>query len=447
MDGRELEKAAAAKKTLESISDSFCTVKWKHATLNLSAGAVKSCCHLPFRKADSAAMENGFQLHDTELDREERTMMLKGQKPKDCSYCWWLEDRGQLSDRIVWSSKSWMSPFTEEIASRAENKAKNPSWLELNFSNLCNLKCSYCSPIFSSRWLQEIKEFGPYPTEPRHNNLKYLSGVELDENFDNTKLLEKFWPWFSSTYPGLRLLKVTGGEPLINDNLFRVLDYVLDHPNSELNFSVNSNLTIPPKLWNKFLERITMIKDKNSIANFYLHPSIDTFGARAEYIRNGLNFSDFTRNVESYLEINGGNLVFICTLNNLALGGLLDLWKYLLDLKKRFGSRGQWVSMTSEVLIGPEWQNINILPDSFKQYLIDTISFAEANMGAGLDLFSKFEIQGLHRALDLMKAPPQHLDRARSNFIRFFDEHDLRRGTHLLEIFPEFENVSKEWRG
>lgn len=213
MDRNEHTKAQNTKDLLSTISESFCTVKWKHATVNLSSGAVKSCCHLPFRKIELENNENGLQLHDTVEDRVERSMMLKGEKPKNCSYCWWIEERGHFSDRITWSSKSWMSPYTLNVAQAQNPDAQSPSWLELNFSNVCNLKCSYCSPIFSSKWFQEIKEFGPYPTDPGHNDIDFLQGVELNEKFDNTELMNQFWPWFKNCYQNLRLLKITGGEP------------------------------------------------------------------------------------------------------------------------------------------------------------------------------------------------------------------------------------------
>ncbi len=446
MDGIELVKANATKEILKKVSPSFCTVKWKHATLNLGSGAVKSCCHLPFRKVDLNSLSSGHQLHDTHEDRKERSQMLKGEKPKDCSYCWWMEDQGHLSDRIVWSSKSWMSPFNLEPSNYTTPEAKAPTWLELNFSNTCNLKCSYCSPIFSSKWQQEIKEHGPYPTTPKHNDTKYLQGVELDEKFDNTELMKQFWPWFAEIYPQLHLLKITGGEPFLSPHTFKLLEWVLKNTNPKLTLSINSNLSVPDSTWQQFMNLVVRIKNEKPVEKFYLHPSIDCFGERAEYIRHGLNFKIFQNHVEDYLERSGGNLVFICTINNLALAGLTDLWRYILVLKKRFGPRGQWISITSEVLHGPDWQNINILPESFQSYLLDTIEFANENIGNGFEYISPFELHGLTRALDMMKKPAANLELARQNFQAFFKEHDKRRSTNFAATFPEFKDQNLSFR-
>ncbi len=439
MDQNERDKALQMQKRLDEVSPTFCTVKWKHATLNLGSGAVKSCCHLPFRKVEQVPRKAGFQLHETAEDRRERAEMLKGQKPKDCNYCWWIESQGHLSDRITWSSKSWMAPFLTDVAEANSDLAQGPSWLELNFSNTCNLKCSYCSPIFSSKWLQEIKEYGPYPTDPGHNDINYLPGIEFNEKFDNTQLMNEFWPWFEGCYKDLRLLKITGGEPFLSPHTLKVLQWVLDHPNPKLNLSINSNLSVPDNIWNQAMDLIVEIEKSKAIEKFYLHPSIDTFGPRAEYIRHGLDLQIFQRHVDEYLKKTTGHLVFICTLNNLSLAGLLDFWKYMFSLKQEYGQQGRWISVTSEVLLGPDWQNINILPDTFQGYLVECIQYAKERLGNGMTHFSTFELSGLERALDMMKKPNEKLNLARKNFYRFFSEHDRRRNTDFNRTFPELK--------
>lgn len=444
MDQNELNKAAEMKKRLDQISPTFCAVRWKHATINLGSGTVKSCCHLPFQKIEKNNLNEGYQLHDTLADRKERQMMLEGKRPADCSVCWWVEDSGHYSDRITWSSKSWMSPYVDELSQKQTDKAEAPSWVELNFSNLCNLKCMYCSPIFSTSWEQEIKKFGPYLTHENYNDLQYLAGIAHDQEAEELVNEKNFWAWFEQVYPSLRLLKVTGGEPFLNKNLLRVLEYVAANPNPNLSFSINTNLSIPENIWAPALQLISKIIRMKNVANFYLHPSLDTYGHRAEYIRYGLDFSLLKKHVREFLETTGGNVIFICTLNNLALTSLTDFWRYLLSLKRHFGSNKQWVSVTSEVLILPAWQNINILPTQFQNYLKDTISFVKSNLGNDLLHFSEFELQGLERALDIMKKPNEKLDLEKSNFYKFFSEYDRRRNTNLLECFPEMANFWDE---
>ena len=50
----------------------------------------------------------------------------------------------------------------------------NPRYVEVSFSNACNFKCSYCSPQFSTKWMEEIQEHGFYPTTDGFNGIDYL---------------------------------------------------------------------------------------------------------------------------------------------------------------------------------------------------------------------------------------------------------------------------------
>ena len=48
----------------------------------------------------------------------------------------------------------------------------NPKYVEVSFSNTCNFKCSYCGPQYSSKWVEEINQFGPYKTSTRFNDIE-----------------------------------------------------------------------------------------------------------------------------------------------------------------------------------------------------------------------------------------------------------------------------------
>ena len=91
--------------------------------------------------------------------------MLTGKRPKECDYCWNVEDNSnEFSDRIYKSSESWSRPFYKEIVDTPWNEDYFPKYVEVAFSNICNFKCSYCGPSFSSQWVIESKKHGGYPT-------------------------------------------------------------------------------------------------------------------------------------------------------------------------------------------------------------------------------------------------------------------------------------------
>ena len=70
---------------------------------------------------------------------------------------------------------------------------------------------------------------------------------------------DAFWKWFPYMYKNLKIFRITGGEPLLNKNTFKVLDYIIDNPNTELEVAINTNLNPPQDLFNKFLEKFKII--------------------------------------------------------------------------------------------------------------------------------------------------------------------------------------------
>lgn len=435
---REFQNLKRTKESLEKISPSFCLVRWKHATINLATGASKSCCHHPFKSID---LHSSFaQLHDNKEEQLLRKQMLNGLKPKDCSYCWWVEENGHSSDRQNWSAKSWMSPYFPNSSSEMTTEALSPSWVELNFSSVCNLKCVYCSPIFSTSWYKEIKDHGAYPTTVPHNSIEHLNHLEFQAEYENTALLEKFWPWFHDVLPGLKLLKITGGEPLLSSQTLRLMDLILVKKPQHLTLGINSNCSVPQKTWIYFIQKIQEIESSKSLERIYLHPSIDCSGERAEYIRSGLDFKLFTTNLELFLNETGSNVHFICTLNNLALGSLLDLWKLILEFKKKYHKPGREIAIGTEILQSPSWLSVNILPKEMLCFFEEAIAFAEANRDESGRGFYSTEIEGLKKARSAFLSESGDLTTLRKDFKTYVESLDMRRDSSFIKTFPELKS-------
>ena len=96
-------------KNLNKVSKSFCAAKWLNASLHLGHGFTNSC-HLPLpHPVDLEEIKkNPSALHNTQHKKEMRKMMLKGERPAECSYCWKVEDigRNNIADRIFKSQNT-----------------------------------------------------------------------------------------------------------------------------------------------------------------------------------------------------------------------------------------------------------------------------------------------------------------------------------------------------
>ena len=252
---------------------------------------------------------------------------------------------------------------------RSSGRQENPtpSYVEVNFNHACNLRCSYCSPQFSSSWMDEAARLGPYPTHRPHNDPQYFQDVRRPiPAREANPYVDAFWRWWPQLYPQLRHFRMTGGEPLMDRNTHRVLDYVIETPSPHLHLNVTSNFSVEEKLWQSYLDKVKRICD-GRIEHFMQYVSLDAWGPQAEYIRNGLDFNLLWDRVNQFLtEVpNYSSLTFIITMNNLSVTTLENLFAGILGLRKIYSKTYQRVWFDTPVLRDPAWQSLQILPESY----------------------------------------------------------------------------------
>lgn len=382
--------------------------------------------------------------------------MLEGEKPKECDYCWNVEENSNaFSDRVYKSSEPWSAPFFDEIKNLSWRENYNPKYVEVAFSNQCNFKCSYCGPSFSSQWIQEIEQHGGYPTTTMFNNLEYLKGRNMIpyKHSEVNPYVESFWKWWPDLYKDLHTFRITGGEPLLSKDTFKVLDYILDNPNPnrKLNLSINSNLCIPNKLFDEFVVKIKKIIDENRINEIIVFTSADTWGEQAEYIRNGMVFNLWWDRINLLLnEIPTLTVIIMSTYNALSLPNYETLIKNVYKLKEEYHNPyryyGSSIILDSSYLRWPQHQTVKILDQSWAPVVkkqAQLMDFYE-QIRVGLDGFgfTDIEISKVNRIYDWMmtKEDDNTININRRDFKIFVDEHDKRRGTNFIKTFPEFED-------
>jgi organic radical activating enzyme len=448
---------ASAEFMKENLGNALCLAKWKQVSLHLPTGLNNSCYHPPLHEIDPVPLiDNPSALHNTAHKKAQRVMMLKQEKPAECSYCWNMEATGNLSDRHYRSGEPWAAADYDVIRNSTGTEDVMPSYVEVNFNHGCNLKCSYCSPQFSSSWMDEIDRLGGYPTSTVHNDASHFMGRNrpLPARAENP-YVEAFWRWWPDLYPHLRHFRMTGGEPLMDRNTYRVFDYVLANPNPRLHLNVTSNFSVEDALMSKYLTYVKQLCTPD-IEHFMQYVSLDSgIPAHAEYIRHGLDYARMERNVHQYLtDIPYRNsLTFIITMNNLSVLGLKDQLAWILELRKQHSSTYQRVWFDTPVLRQPAWQSLQILPEVYMDVLSETADWMEANQETPetpFQGFKDYEVQRLRRDIAWMKAglalDADYIALQRADFYRFFSEHDRRRDTDFLTTFPEMKEFWSECR-
>ena len=381
--------------------------------------------------------------------------MLKGVRPPECQYCWNVEDLGpeHYSDRSSKSHESWAKPFLKETANMVGVENVNPTYVEVSFSNVCNLKCSYCSPAFSSSWMEEIQSEGAYPTSDNFNNLHWLrkEGKLPIPHREHNPYVDAFWKWFPDLYKTLQVFRITGGEPLLTKDTFKVLDYINNNPRPELELAINSNGCVPDKLFDQYIEKMKRITLDNKIGLTRLYTSVDTFGKQAEYIRDGLDFNQWYNNICRVLtELPKTKVTIMCTTGLLSLPNFHKLVDMIHPLKREFYSNERRVPITLDtaILRHPSYLSGVVADPSYAEMLEPALSVMNANAETHDNAykgFFDFEIAKLKRFQQYIAAGPNpqeklNIQQVRRDFASYVDEYDRRRNKDFLKTFPELED-------
>lgn len=174
------------------VNNSICKYRWSYPVIDIARGQTKTCCKTPSRyMTDKDFLSQGTDAFiNSNYDQARRVEMLTGLRHKDCQSCWDTEKKGVRSMRIgsegftQFMNQSGIPGDFEEILNHKMEKlvrSDSPETLEIQLGNLCNLKCVYCSPEFSTAWEREAIQFGDMDSQDTQKaNLK---SVYFDENF------------------------------------------------------------------------------------------------------------------------------------------------------------------------------------------------------------------------------------------------------------------------
>jgi Radical SAM superfamily len=417
----------------DKIKDSFCSAKWLMATMHFGMGENHSCYHPPIHRWNLEDVQRDPRmLHNTQHKVEQRRMMMNGEKPKECYYCFDMEaiNPDVISDRKRFTNEPYAIERRPEILD-SPARPINPSYLELSFSNVCNFGCSYCSPGQSSKWEQEVRKYGSYPVEdPTVHADKMHDMIPEDDN----PYIDAFWKWLPDAYKDLRYLRITGGEPLATRNFMRLLDFVAQNHNPNLTLVVNTNLCVPDKNLNAFFEKATTLLNAKTIKGLEVYTSMDTWGPQAEYIRDGLDIERWEQTVRKI------STTFNVPIRIMVTFGLMSIFNFKTFVHKVMQLRRAGVDIMFNIarLVDPKQFDLRILPDSADVYFDETNTLMN-NLG---DLIKSVEKETWKMVYDFWKArntsmTEQDREWRKSEFKKFIDEYDKRRDKNFKENFPE----------
>ena len=427
------------RRVIDIKSESFCGAKWYNATIWLGSGMTTSCHHpLPHKVSVEDVVANPKALHNTPQKKLEREQMQKGERPAGCEYCWKIEDIGRdnISDRVyktvIYTDKELETAYAQPPRSDVDLRT-----LEIAFDRTCNFGCSYCNPAFSSTWVKDIDTNGPFTglTSDGRNHFTHSHGSSQLYKFGETNpYVEAFFKWWESDLSKtLTELRLTGGEPLMSGDTWKLLEWFKTH-DTDMKFAMNSNLGAKDELIDKLVEA------SHSIKHFHLYTSNESFGIQSEYIRDGLVWDKWVGNVDKVLangKLEGFHMM--CTINALCLDSLTTFLDKLLIWKQQYGR--DFPTFSLNILRFPSFQSPLVLPDSARTFYREQLQeWLDHNYDS--TLLHQFEVNQLKRLidyLDVVKTP--HMGAAdqavlQRDFKLFYQQYDQRRGKNFVEAFP-----------
>lgn len=432
------------KRIIDPISDSFCAAKWYNATIWLGHGQTASCHHPPGHWIDENELAaNPSAIHNTQHKKLMRKMMLEGERPQECEYCWKVEDIGRdnASDRIF-KTEIYKDEDIAALTQMPWDADVNLKTLEIAFDRACNFACSYCNPAFSSTWVKDIKENGAYKNILSDGRGHFVDtapwAARKSKHEEDNPYIVAFWKWWNGGLSNsLEEIRITGGEPLMHTSVWKLFEWFEQHPDSNMRFAINSNL-VPEKT--KTLDKL--IEASHNVRRLEIYTSNESVGAQSEYIRDGMNYDVWLANLHRLLkESNVYKIHMMMTINSLCLESITDFMDDMLVLRREY--KGRSPSMTLNILRFPSFQSAAILPVELKS---DFRSRLETWLTAHRQELYHHEIWHVERLidyLDVVKTPHRNTaeqDKLYNDFRYFYEQYDVRRGKNFLETFPTFSN-------
>ena len=431
-------------RVLDTKSNSFCGAKWYNATIWLGSGMTTSCHHpLPHKVSVEEVMANPMALHNTQQKKMERLMMQQGQRPSGCEYCWKIEDTGTdaISDRpyksMIYSEEELA--FAHVLPSTTDVNLRT---LEIAFDRTCNFACSYCNPAFSTTWAKDIKQNGPYTnltSDGRNHFTHEHSSSQLYRVGEENPYVEAFFKWWESDLRHtLQELRITGGEPTMSADFWRLIDWFKDNK-SNVKLAINSNLGAKPDLIDN------LIAASHDIPHVELYTSCEATGPSAEYIRDGLVWKDWCDNFARLIEEGNFNQLHVMmTINGLCLTTIVEFLEYLMLLKESYGRNV--LTFTLNILRFPSFQSPLVLPLEYRNTVIKKLHdwYLKNCESSLLHDMEREHVLRLISYLESVESPHAGASptvELEKDFKRFYMQYDQRRNKDFEKAFPAL----REW--
>jgi MoaA/NifB/PqqE/SkfB family radical SAM enzyme len=395
-------------------SKTFCSALWT-AIYQSPNGSVSPCCvwRGTLGNVNNSSIDDIF---NSEYVNGLKNKMLDGKKINQCKYCYDIENDTK--------SESTRHFFNKHFIDKIDWESSDSKFLywDLRISNLCNFKCRMCSHGLSSEWYDDWKALGNDPQE---------KVVKIDDKSNFWKQLEEHYKYVDTIY-------FAGGEPFMNEHHYKILEDLVDRKLHDTKITVNTNASITHWKKKKVLDYYKPFN--NVIFGF----SIDGSYEVGEYIRKGLNYKEWKKNVKEYVDyISDKDTWDITYLFQFAYGvtNIHNICDFIIDLLND-GLITKYCQFQFQPIVNPIEQSVKSIPPSiFEKFKKDVSKMDNILEEYGLDERTiEPIIIHLKKIITYIESNPYN----KTNLNQFYKKQeklDKIRNESIYDIIPDYRKL------
>ena len=279
----------------------YCLMPWIHLHVGFK-GQVNACCvsSIVYGNINRQSIS---QIWESSAIEKVRSRFLTGEPDNRCKVC---------INRELSGAKSLRQETFEKFPNTNLNQIKGPIYFDIRFTNVCNFKCRTCWHGASSKWFNDAKLLGTNITNQAIiKNIKDFSDF-ISQNESHLKNAKEIY--------------FAGGEPLVTEEHYLFLDYLIKHNLTHIRLRYNTNFST---LTFKNYHILNYWKKFKSIE---VMASIDESNGLGEYIRHGLDWNQFIENREKINNLTHISFKIAPTISVFNVKTLPDFYKTCLKL-------------------------------------------------------------------------------------------------------------------
>lgn len=387
---------------------------WVHMHL-WPAGFTYPCCMSdpdhPIGNTQTQSLQdiwNGSQM------RQIRMNMLQGEPSKECRRCYELEENGMQTLRTS-SINNFAEQHWQKVMDTSDDGSAgdvNMAYMDIRFSNLCNLKCRSCGPQFSSSWFEDHKQMYGELTHPKILKVRDEMKSFMDELEPLLESVERVY-W-------------AGGEPLITEEHYRILDKWIEMGKRDVAMDYTTNFT------QMRYKRKTAFEYWNSFDKVRVAASLDANHQRGEYLRKNMIWDTVVQNRRDMIE--QCPQVYFEITPTVSVYNVLNLP----DFHKEWVEEGllEPQNIRINILLDPTYMRLSILPEHKKDIIRKRYS-------EHLQYLEQFD--NINHVKNDYESILKFINDDRSEELKMFlfktFKVDKLRQEDVLEVFPELGGI------